>query len=103
MRQEGGGGGAPVDRAEDLLQSLEDIIVKPVVSLQPLENHGETDTYPAAHGGLHATASGCALKEAAACGGRTRKASLTFSTYWKSMCKCQRAANSYLLSFQLLS
>lgn len=64
VRQEGGEG-APVDRAENPPQFLEDTIVKQVVSLQPLENCGETDTCSAAHGGLHATAGGCALEEAA--------------------------------------
>lgn len=73
------GGDASADRAENPPQSLEDITVKQVVSLQPLENHGGTDTCTAARGGLHATAGGCALEEDAACGGRTRKPSLSSS------------------------
>lgn len=78
VRQEGGGD-VPVDRSENPPQSLEDIIVKQAVSLQPLENCGGTDTYTAAHGELPATAGGCVLKEAAVCRGRTRKPSLTSS------------------------
>lgn len=77
--RQGGGGGPPVDRAENPLQSLEEIMVEQIVSLQPLESRGGKDTCTAAQGELHARAGGCALKKAAACGGRTRKPSLTSS------------------------
>ncbi|KAK4806141.1 hypothetical protein QYF61_001064 [Mycteria americana] len=43
-------------------------MVRQVVPLQPMEVHSRADIHPAACGGPHAKASGCALKEAAACG-----------------------------------
>jgi len=41
---------------------------KQVIDLQPVEDYAGADIHPAAHGGPHATARGCALKEAAAHG-----------------------------------
>lgn len=87
VRQEGGEG-APVDRAKNPPQSLEDIIMKQVVSQQSLENRGGTHPYTAARGELHCTAGECALKEAAACGGREgQKSILDLLEEWKSTCK----------------
>ncbi|GAB0206332.1 hypothetical protein GRJ2_003178200 [Grus japonensis] len=43
-------------------------MVTQVVPLKPMEVHGGADIHPAACGGPHAGADGCALKEAAAGG-----------------------------------
>lgn len=50
------------------LQSVEKTMVKQVVVLQPMAYPGRADLHPAACGGPHATAGGCTLKEAVACG-----------------------------------
>lgn len=50
---EEGGGFAPVTSAEIPLQSMMKTIVKLIVTLQPMEDHGGEDVYPTAHGGPH--------------------------------------------------
>ena len=60
--REGGGEDASGTGAEIPLHSLE-IMVKQVVPLQPVESYGAADTYAAAHGGPHASAGACALKQ----------------------------------------
>ena len=57
-------GGAPGAGPEIPLQPVMKTMVMQVVPLQHMEVHGGADIHPAAHGGPHAGAGGCALKEA---------------------------------------
>jgi len=59
--EEGERGGAPGAGAEIPLQPLVKTIVRQAVPMQPMEVHGGAP--PAACGGPHAGAGGCALKE----------------------------------------
>jgi len=61
-------------------------MVRQAVALQPMEVHGGADTQPAAHGGPHATAGGCAVKEAVALWeARTVAGSWQDPCYWQSV------------------
>ncbi|KAK4810932.1 hypothetical protein QYF61_013340 [Mycteria americana] len=61
VSEEGRRGGAPGTGAEIPLQSVVKTMVKQVVPLQATKDHGGTDIHPAALGGPHARAGGCAL------------------------------------------
>ncbi|GAB0209984.1 acid sphingomyelinase-like phosphodiesterase 3b [Grus japonensis] len=64
VSEEGGGGGAPGTRAKIPLQPMVKTMVKQAVPLQPMEVNSGADIHPAACGGPHTGAGGCALKEA---------------------------------------
>ncbi|KAM6188280.1 uncharacterized protein WM294_016059 isoform 1-T3 [Sarcoramphus papa] len=64
VSEKGGEGGAPDTGTEIPLQPMVKTIVRQAVPLQPMEVNGGADIHPAAHGGPHDGAGGCALKEA---------------------------------------
>ena len=72
ISEEGGGGGSPDTGAEVPLQPVVRTMVKQVVPLQSTNVHSGVDTHPAACGGPHAGAGGCAPKGDAVHGGPTQ-------------------------------
>jgi len=79
VRVEGSGRGAPGTRTEISLQIMVNTVVKQVVHLHAMEDHGGADIHPVVHGGPHPGAGGYALRGAAAFGERP----MLEQVFWK--------------------